>query len=80
MNILLVDDDIVDRAAIARALKKVSLLLKRRPLVLAIIAEGVETKEHVDLCKRLKIQRAQGYFYSRPKSSQDIVNTYISQH
>ncbi len=48
-------------------------------LSLAIIAEGVETQEHVDLCKRLKINRVQGYFYSHPKTSQEIEKDYISK-
>ncbi|MEH6443472.1 MAG: EAL domain-containing protein [Oceanospirillaceae bacterium] len=49
-------------------------------LGLAIIAEGVETQEHADLCNRLKINRVQGYFYSHPKTSQEIEKTYISKN
>lgn len=46
-------------------------------LGLDIVAEGVETKAQVDLCKRLNIRRAQGYFYSRPKPCLEIENTYL---
>jgi diguanylate cyclase (GGDEF)-like protein len=49
-------------------------------LGLNIVAEGVETQEHVDLCKRLKIKSAQGYFYSRPVSGQEIMRTFISKN
>ncbi len=49
-------------------------------LGLAIVAEGVETQEHVDLCTRLKIKSAQGYFYSRPISDQNIIKEFISKN
>jgi diguanylate cyclase (GGDEF)-like protein len=49
-------------------------------LGLTIIAEGVETQEHADLCKRLKINRVQGYFYSHPKNSEEIESKYISNN
>jgi diguanylate cyclase (GGDEF)-like protein len=53
------------------------LVAMAKILGLNIIAEGVETQSHVDLCKRLNIERAQGYFYSRPKPSQIIEKEYI---
>jgi EAL domain-containing protein (putative c-di-GMP-specific phosphodiesterase class I) len=46
-------------------------------LGLDIIAEGVETQEHVELCKKLNIIRVQGYFYSRPKPAHEIETTYL---
>lgn len=48
-------------------------------LGLDIIAEGVETQQHVELCKKLNIKRVQGYFYSSPKPSQVIEAKYISE-
>jgi diguanylate cyclase (GGDEF)-like protein len=48
-------------------------------LGLDVIAEGLETQDHVDLCKNLKIKRVQGYFYSLPKSYDDITATYINK-
>lgn len=48
-------------------------------LGLDIIAEGVETPQHVELCKKLNIKRVQGYFYSSPKPSQVIEEKYISE-
>ncbi|MEI7024399.1 EAL domain-containing protein [Paenibacillus sp. y28] len=35
---------------------------------IAVIAEGVETQEHVDYLKRLRCNEVQGYFYSKPLS------------
>ena len=46
-------------------------------LGLNVVAEGVETEEHAELCKRLKIQAVQGYYYSRPKSQSDIESEYL---
>jgi diguanylate cyclase (GGDEF)-like protein len=46
-------------------------------LGLDIVAEGVETQFHVELCNRLNIRRVQGYFYSRPIPSQEIEKAYI---
>jgi diguanylate cyclase (GGDEF)-like protein len=46
-------------------------------LGLKVIAEGIETEHHADLCKQLKIGRAQGYYYSRPKNQNDIESAYL---
>lgn len=46
-------------------------------LGLNIVAEGIETQSHVDLCKKLNIERVQGYFYSRPKPFHEIELEYI---
>ena len=46
-------------------------------LGLDIIAEGVESQQHVELCKRLKIKRVQGFFYSRPKTCHEIEKVYL---
>ena len=46
-------------------------------LGLDIIAEGVESQQHVELCKRLKIKRVQGFFYSRPKTCDEIEKVYL---
>lgn len=48
-------------------------------LGLNIIAEGIETKEHADFCKKLNIKQVQGYFYSRPKTRLEIENTYLTK-
>lgn len=46
-------------------------------LGLDIIAEGIETQQHVELCKRLNIKRVQGYFYSQPKPVCEIEKEYF---
>lgn len=39
-----------------------------------IVAEGIETQEHVDAMKHLNINMLQGYFYTKPVSKFDIWN------
>lgn len=46
-------------------------------LGLGVVAEGVETKNHVDMCKKFNIQRVQGYFYSRPIPQTEIEEIYL---
>lgn len=46
-------------------------------LGLNIIAEGVEVKEHVELCIELGISQTQGYYYSKPLNRVEIENQYI---
>lgn len=47
-------------------------------LKLQVIAEGVETKEHVYFLLQQKCMQAQGYFFSKPVSAEDFGNLYIS--
>lgn len=42
-----------------------------------VIAEGVETKEQCDILKRLGCQLAQGYYFSKPISSEDFEEKYL---
>ena len=47
-------------------------------LGLKIIAEGLETAEHLQLCKNLGVPKAQGYFFSKPIPKDEIENKYIN--
>lgn len=46
-------------------------------LGLDIVAEGVETESHLDLCKHLDIERIQGYYFSKPLSACEIEKKYL---
>lgn len=46
-------------------------------LGLDVVAEGVATALHAELCKQLHIGRAQGYYYSRPQPQYIIQDRYI---
>jgi EAL domain-containing protein (putative c-di-GMP-specific phosphodiesterase class I) len=41
-------------------------------LGLRVVAEGVETKNHVDALKSLGCERLQGYYFSKPKPAKEI--------
>lgn len=42
-----------------------------------IVAEGVETKDHISICAELGIKKAQGFFFSKAKSVDDIKQDYL---
>jgi len=48
-------------------------------LNLNIVAEGIETSEQMNILKRLKCLRGQGYLFSRPLSSKDLENWMIKK-
>lgn len=45
-------------------------------LEMKVVAEGIETKAQHDLMKKLNIDFAQGYYYSKPKVQQEIMEYY----
>jgi diguanylate cyclase (GGDEF)-like protein len=55
------------RKAVFEALAE---MLKR--LKMTVVAEGIETQEHLDMCKLLKIDHGQGFFLGRPASASNI--------
>mgnify|MGYP001942492608 FL=1 len=42
-----------------------------------IVAEGVETKEQISVCAELGIEKAQGFYFSKAKSIDDIKQEYL---
>ncbi len=50
-----------------------------RSLGLNIVAEGVETIDHADMCAGLGCHIGQGYFFSRPQPKVDL-EFYLSEH
>ena len=59
----------MDTDAESREIVRTIIMLAHN-LRLAVVAEGTETKEHIDLLKQLGCEMAQGYFYSRPADDQ----------
>jgi len=66
------DKQDIKRIALVKGLVSMASILG-----LKVIAEGIETEHHAQLCKQFSIQRAQGYYYSRPKTQLDIENNYL---
>jgi len=56
-----------DDAAIVAATIQVAKSLK-----LEVLAEGVETREHLDLLKGLQCDKAQGYVFSKPLPAHEV--------
>ncbi|PTY36859.1 diguanylate cyclase [Saccharospirillum sp. MSK14-1] len=42
------------------------------------VAEGVETKEQVKICRELGVKRLQGYFFSRPLPAHQLKSRWLS--
>jgi EAL domain-containing protein (putative c-di-GMP-specific phosphodiesterase class I) len=67
-----VQDMLTDNAAITK-----TIITLAHNLHLDVIAEGVETKEQADFLLSLHCERMQGYFFSKPVQSTDIMIKYF---
>ena len=47
---------------------------------LNVVAEGIETAEHLDLLKQLECPMGQGYYFSKPISALELEEKYISKN
>lgn len=45
-------------------------------LEMKVVAEGIETKAQHDLMKKLSIDYAQGYYYSKPAIQSEIIERF----
>jgi len=61
----------------SREIVRVIIMLAHN-LGLKVVAEGTESKEHINLLKQLNCEMAQGYFFSRPAPDQDMVKLLAS--
>lgn len=48
-----------------------------KSLSLNIVAEGIENEHSLHFCQQLNIQRAQGYYFSKPLKAEDIEKFYF---
>jgi len=56
-----------------------AIVMMANGLGLKTIAEGVETKEQLNLLKELGCNRIQGYYYGRPVDSKTFEGTYLKE-
>jgi PAS domain S-box-containing protein len=57
-----------------------TIIMLAHNLGLMVVAEGTETKEHINLLKQLGCEMAQGYFFSRPADGQAMARLLGSGH
>jgi PAS domain S-box-containing protein len=77
----------IDRAFISsmdtdpesREIVRIIIMLAHN-LGLKVVAEGTETKEHIELLKQLDCEMAQGYFFSRPADDQAMSKLLAGNH
>jgi len=62
----------IDRAPASRQRLLSSLVGVARDLVVSTVAEGVETEEEAEACKRVGFTHAQGFLYGRPRPIEDL--------
>ena len=61
--------------ALIKGLTLMVQLLKRD-----IVAEGIEEKDQIEVCAELGIKMAQGYYFSKAKSIEDIEHDILKAH
>ncbi|CQR58987.1 putative bifunctional diguanylate cyclase/phosphodiesterase [Paenibacillus riograndensis] len=60
----------------SRAIAEMIISMAKQ-LGLTIVAEGVETEEQVALLKEIQCYNAQGFYYSKPVSADEITSIYL---
>ena len=69
-NAIKIDKSFTDKLATDEKTRSITKFLTELGHVndMEVIVEGVETKEEVELCKKIKVDTIQGFYYSRPLS------------
>jgi EAL domain-containing protein (putative c-di-GMP-specific phosphodiesterase class I) len=72
INTLKIDRSFVSRIQENNENKEIvrTIILLAKNLGMGVIAEGVETKEQVEILRDLNCEHAQGYFFSKPLDSE----------
>lgn len=81
VNAIKIDKDFLDKKLATDKGKIVisHTIAMAKDLQLGVIAEGVETKEHVDFLKSSDCDIAQGYFFAKPMPLDDFNKLYYGQ-
>ena len=81
IDIVKIDKSLMPSASTEYNIKRLltGLVAMIQSLDLKIIAEGVETKDDLDLCTKLSVDRIQGYYYDKPLTNSEIEAKYLQQ-
>lgn len=81
VSVVKLDLSLVDKVAVDTQQREIvrSVIELAQQIDLAVIAEGVETREQADMLARLGCRYFQGYFFSEPLAPEDLMR-YISSH
>ncbi|MDP4490378.1 EAL domain-containing protein [Pseudoalteromonas piscicida] len=80
IDIVKVDKSLTDRIGVEERGKRIFLGLVNmlKSLQLSIIVEGVENYQQYYVCKEVKVDKIQGYYFSSPISEKNILRTIKS--
>jgi len=56
-----------------------AIILMAHSLNLRTVAEGIETREQLDILRELECDLIQGYFYSRPVPATELEKKYLKK-
>ena len=81
VNAIKIDKDFLDKKLATDKGKIVisHTIAMAKDLQLGVVAEGVETKEHVDFLKSSACDIAQGYFFAKPMPLEDFNKLYYGE-
>ena len=71
IDVLKIDKSFIDRIGESNLVKYIIDMAK--DFNIKTVAEGVETKEQIDILKNMGCDMAQGYYYAKPLSREDFV-------
>lgn len=79
INTIKIDKDFLDKKLSTEKGKIVvsHTIAMAKDLKLSVVAEGVETKEHVDFLKAAACDVAQGYYFAKPMPLEDFEREYF---
>jgi len=81
IDIVKIDKSLMPSASAEYNIKKLltGLVAMIQSLDLKIIAEGVETKDDLDFCTKLCVDRIQGYYYDKPLTTNEFEVKYFQK-
>jgi len=79
IDIVKIDKSLMPSASTEYNIKKLltGLVAMIQSLDLKIIAEGVETKDDLDFCTQLNVDKIQGYYYDKPLTINELEEKYL---